>query len=142
MCYEINAPIALGEVIDGEAILLHLEQGNYFSTKGSGALIWAGIEQKAAADKISEALQSQYGLTADQASEDMKEFISKLADYDLIRECRTPAASGVTIPPGLDAEYSVPLLETYTDMQDLLLMDPIHGVDETGWPLPPKQDAA
>jgi hypothetical protein len=28
----------------------------------------------------------------------------------------------------------------YEDMQDLLLLDPIHDVDETGWPAR-KQDA-
>jgi hypothetical protein len=27
-----------------------------------------------------------------------------------------------------------PVLERYTDMQELLLLDPIHDVDETGWP--------
>ncbi len=30
--------------------------------------------------------------------------------------------------------YAPPALETYTDMQELLLLDPIHDVDETGWP--------
>jgi hypothetical protein len=28
----------------------------------------------------------------------------------------------------------VPVLNKYTDMQDLLLLDPIHEVDERGWP--------
>jgi hypothetical protein len=26
------------------------------------------------------------------------------------------------------------VLERYTDMQELLLLDPIHDVDQTGWP--------
>jgi hypothetical protein len=26
------------------------------------------------------------------------------------------------------------VLERYTDMQELLLLDPIHDVDESGWP--------
>jgi hypothetical protein len=29
----------------------------------------------------------------------------------------------------------VPLLRKYTDMRDLLLLDPIHDVDEQGWPV-------
>jgi len=33
--------------------------------------------------------------------------------------------------------FAPPVLEVYTDMQDLLLLDPIHDVDETvGWPSP------
>jgi hypothetical protein len=27
-----------------------------------------------------------------------------------------------------------PVLERYTDMQELLFLDPIHDVDESGWP--------
>ena len=27
-----------------------------------------------------------------------------------------------------------PTLEKYTDMQDLVLLDPVHEVDERGWP--------
>jgi hypothetical protein len=33
--------------------------------------------------------------------------------------------------------FTQPVLEVYTDMQDLLLLDPIHEVDEeAGWPSP------
>jgi len=30
--------------------------------------------------------------------------------------------------------YKAPELDTYEDMQDLILLDPIHEVDESGWP--------
>ena len=30
--------------------------------------------------------------------------------------------------------FEAPILQKYTDMQDLLLLDPIHEVDEAGWP--------
>jgi len=30
--------------------------------------------------------------------------------------------------------FDAPVLHSYTDMQDVLLLDPIHDVDETGWP--------
>ena len=32
--------------------------------------------------------------------------------------------------------YEPPQLEKYTDMQDLVLLDPVHEVDATGWPHP------
>jgi hypothetical protein len=34
------------------------------------------------------------------------------------------------------AEFHAPVLQVYSDMQDLLLLDPIHEVDATGWPMP------
>jgi len=30
--------------------------------------------------------------------------------------------------------FEKPKLQKFTDMQDLLLLDPIHEVDEAGWP--------
>ena len=34
------------------------------------------------------------------------------------------------------AYYSKPFLQKYTDMAALLLLNPIHEVDEQGWPQP------
>jgi hypothetical protein len=30
--------------------------------------------------------------------------------------------------------WAEPVLDKYTDMQELLLLDPIHEVDDAGWP--------
>ena len=35
---------------------------------------------------------------------------------------------------GLRAPFVAPELKRYADMQDLLLLDPVHDVDEKGWP--------
>lgn len=37
----INAPSVVGEVIDGEAVILNLETGKYYSARGSGSAIWS-----------------------------------------------------------------------------------------------------
>jgi hypothetical protein len=31
-------------------------------------------------------------------------------------------------------EFVTPCLQKYTDMEELLLIDPIHEIDEVGWP--------
>jgi hypothetical protein len=36
--------------------------------------------------------------------------------------------------PMLPGAFQPPTLESYNDMQDLLLLDPIHDVDDMGWP--------
>ena len=41
----------------------------------------------------------------------------------------------VETDPGIERlSFEAPILHKYTDMQDLLLLDPIHEVDEAGWP--------
>ena len=40
-------------------------------------------------------------------------------------------------PPAVtptDEPYQAPVLQAFDDMQDLLLFDPIHEVEPTGWP--------
>jgi hypothetical protein len=38
--------------------------------------------------------------------------------------------------------FTDPVIEIYTDLQDLLLLDPIHDVDDRGWPVFNPQAAA
>ena len=47
----------------------------------------------------------------------------------------TEATSRDGLPP-LGAAWTAPVLEVFTDMEDLLLLDPIHDVSEAvGWPM-------
>ena len=38
--FEVNSPAVVSEVIDGEAVIMNLKSGNYFSIQNSGAVIW------------------------------------------------------------------------------------------------------
>ena len=48
------------ETIDGEVIIIQLDQGNYFSLTGSGSEIWAGLTHGAAVDELAESLGERY----------------------------------------------------------------------------------
>ncbi|MCP4686880.1 MAG: PqqD family protein, partial [Desulfobacterales bacterium] len=39
-------------------------------------------------------------------------------------------------PAPVAAEFSPPALRKFTDMEELLLLDPIHEVNDAGWPIP------
>jgi hypothetical protein len=46
------------------------------------------------------------------------------------------------VQPGPEKpRFEPPILRTFEDMQDLLLLDPIHEVDEMGWPNAKKDEA-
>jgi len=142
--FEINAPIVSGEIIDGEAIVLHLKRGHYFSMEGSAALIWGGIERRIAPAAIADALATRFGIGRDEALQAVEVLIGELGSHDLIRAAEEPGdAAGELaglVPSGI--AYSAPRIEIFTDMEDLLLLDPIHEVDEAGWPVPPRQAQA
>jgi hypothetical protein len=46
----------------------------------------------------------------------------------------TPASGKTPAPVEPGTPFVPPVLERYTDMQELLFLDPIHDVDESGWP--------
>jgi len=58
-----------------------------------------------------------------------------VAESLLVPLASAPSPASTRKPSLLaDAPFVLPVLERYTDMQELLLIDPIHDVDETGWP--------
>jgi hypothetical protein len=69
-------------------------------------------------------------------------FLAELRDEDLLVETdaagQPPAANGR--PPS--EAFQPPVLEKYTDMQDLVVLDPVHEVDAVGWPQPKPDTSA
>ncbi|HKY63449.1 MAG TPA: PqqD family protein [bacterium] len=141
--YQVNAPKVISETIDGETIIINLESGNYFSLNASGGTLWQGLAGKASRAAIVENLCRLYNLKIKDAQSDVEEFFSRLLQENLIvgREGHGPGA-GAESPSRSDSRpYEKPTLLKYEDMQDLLLLDPIHDVDEAGWPMT-KQNAS
>lgn len=57
-----------------------------------------------------------------------------LHDELLIEDPSAPVANPPQPPPGR-VPFTAPALNTYTDMQEFMLVDPLHQVDESaGWP--------
>lgn len=141
-CYQVNAPAVAGEIIDGEAIILHLPRGHYFSSQGSGAFIWAGIERRMTLLDIAQALAARFDLSPPEAEAAVENFVVELAGHELIRPCDASEGTPADFEalPGA-GPYAPPQVEVYTDMQDLLLLDPIHDVDAVGWPVAPDRAA-
>lgn len=139
--YQPNSPAVASEVIDGEAVIMHLKSGKYFSAAASGGFIWACIERQQPVDHIAELFVQQYAATREQAKTAVDSFINDLLTEDLIREVsdkQPPALLSLEDLGGTESRkvFMNPALNVYSDMQDLLLLDPIHDVDEVGWPTP------
>lgn len=135
--YQVVSKKIIHEMIDNEVIIVNLENGHYYSVTNSGGLIWQMIVAGYSIDKIVHQLKSHFNLEDGLAEADLRAFLDSLVKENLIIE---DAGSGeetnkpeVDLPPG---DYEKPELEVYTDIEELLLLDPIHEVDEAGWPKP------
>jgi hypothetical protein len=141
--FRINSPHVVSETLEGEATIVDLESGTYYALNESGSLIWNELIAGADAQDAAQTLASTYGLGPDEAARAVEQLTGQLAEATLI----VPAASDSngSQPKRADQgsteaangkSYATPQLSTYTDMQELLLLDPIHEVDESGWPTP------
>jgi hypothetical protein len=142
----VNSPHVIHETIDGEVIVINLASGNYYSVKGSGAEVWDVIESSPGADKstIAATIAARFGRASDDIAQEITDFLEALQREELVAAVENGGTA--SMPPTNGAgdgskTFEPPLLEKYTDMQDLVLLDPVHEVDSTGWPAP-KPDAA
>jgi hypothetical protein len=118
----------VSEVIDGEVVAIDLESGRYYSLEGAAARAWEALRDGQDLDGIAAVVADEAGLGADEVRADVTGFLAELEAEGLLLD-----GNGAGQPqPG---PGRVPLiLNRYTDMQDLIVLDPIHDVDETGWP--------
>lgn len=140
--FRVNAPAVIREVFEDEAVLVHLESGNYYSLNGTGASVLQWIEGGLSREGV--IARARQSWNADDAA--IEHAVAALID-ELVQE-RLIVPDGIARDPiddaaaGASGPFTAPALSRYTDMQDLLLLDPIHDVDETGWPARPAGSGA
>ena len=137
--YRINSPPITHQTVDSEVIIIDLESGAYYSLRGSGALIWSLLEDEADRATICAEMSRSFRHPVAEIEGSVEVFLEQLVAKRLIAAVTGPgdASRGATgdrlrVPP--EGDYRAPELESYTDLQDLLLLDPIHQVGPQGWP--------
>lgn len=140
MTFRINAPAIAHQAIAGEMILINLENGTYYSVRGSGAAILDLVERGADRAGIVAALEVRHPAEAGRVGPAVSQFLDTLLQEGLIRahdapDRARPAAAGDAIAIAT-APFDDPQLEKYTDLKDLLFLDPVHEVTDAGWRAP------
>jgi hypothetical protein len=136
--FRINSPPVVAETLDGEATIVDLDSGTYYALNESGTFVWDELSRGTDRDSIPGTLADRYGLTPDEAGEAVDGLVAELLERKLISpltDGTAPSTNGAaTGANGNIPSYSPPKLSAYTDMQELLLLDPVHEVDDAGWP--------
>ena len=140
--FELSSPRVAMQVIDGEAILIDFERGNYFSARGLGCALLRHFVLGFTLTELGESLE-QRGRDREQLTLQASRYLRKLVDEELVAPSPDLAGPRGDVPdiPYEPPEVEEPELVKYTDLADLLLLDPIHDVDEQGWPPPERANA-
>lgn len=123
------------ETIDGEAILIALDTGTYYSLTGSGAEIWALLSAGHSVGAAAAALAACYPEQAAPARAAVQRLAQELEQEGLLVASANVADTAL-VAPSAQGSFELPALHRYTDMEYFLRLDPIHEVDPAkGWPV-------
>jgi hypothetical protein len=139
--YRVNGPQVISETVGGETIIVNLASGHYFNLQGTAVDVWDGVVREEPTEAIVARLGATYAAADGEIEEAVARFLADLAAAELV----TPEENGTTAPvavatrpDGADLPpFTPPSFTTYTDMQDIILLDPVHEVDARGWPHAP-----
>jgi Coenzyme PQQ synthesis protein D (PqqD) len=127
--YRIRVPQVVHEAVDGEVVAIDFTTGSYFSLRGPAEAAWSALTGDEARD-VATVTQSVADRFADEADPGrVGTFLDQLVDEGLLDRTGEAATNGHGTG-GLT-------FEKFTDMEELILLDPVHDVSEAGWPNAP-----
>lgn len=140
MEYRLNSPDVVQEDLEGEVIVVHLVSGSYYSLTKSGADVWKRLVAGQTAGAIVDQLAEITDGTPAVIGPAVDQFVADLVAEQLLVSAAAGSAGlpmAAVATPAERIPFEAPRFEKFTDMQELLLVDPIHEVAEAGWPLQP-----
>ncbi len=121
-----------------ESVIVNLDSGSYYSAQGTADFVWALVADGASESQILDRMTTRFTGDRDEIIRTVTEFLTHLASENLVEPVAS-GANGTASPETVDAKtgqtFVAPILQKYTDMEELLRLDPIHEVDEVGWPV-------
>lgn len=130
----VDEPRVAAHLVEGEAIVIDFETGSYFAARDVGAYIVDLLLCGACVGQIEDRVQASTAADAALAKEWVQGFLEKLETERLIVVEKASEAPPLSGAPRADVPARAPVLEKFTDVASLLLLDPIHDADTTGWP--------
>ncbi len=145
--FRINKPKVIHEDFGGEVVIIHFDTGRYYTLNKTASFMWQLIDGGAAGREIVVALTRNWACDSVDIPAVAEAFLTELLEEDLI--VTEQSADGARFEPQDNGDnpadpsekpaFVEPTISGFNDMQELLLLDPIHDVDETGWPSAQKE---
>lgn len=116
------------KVLEGEAVIINLLNGTYYSLDKAGAVVWELAAGGGTVAEITDGVTARYEVDAARAHSDIERLIDELVAERLLipangSDGERPTGPLATMVGGRQS-YEAPMLTTYRDMADLLALDP------------------
>jgi len=131
--YAVSSNDIVYETFDGDAVVLDLASGRYFGFSDSGSCVWeALIAQVPPVSLVGRACGN-----GQLSAADLDAFIDRLTEYGLLSPATDMASVALSpeLAQRLAATREALKIDMHDELADLVMVDPIHDVDEpAGWP--------
>ncbi len=74
----------LWEEVEGEVVLLKLDEGKSFRLNRTGGRVWRGIVEKSSLEQIAAGLSDRLTINGYNVNDDLEQFISELIEEKLV----------------------------------------------------------
>lgn len=134
--YRVNKPSIVNEIIDGEAVMINLDSGSYYSADKTGAAVWEALAEGASLPEACAFVAERFAGEPAAIEKGVAAFVERLLAEGLmvVDSARVPGPLPPAPGGSPTSAFEPPTVQRYDDMKDLLLSDPIHDVDASGWP--------
>jgi hypothetical protein len=139
--FRINEPNVIYQTFDQEVVAVQLNTGSYHTLPGIAgeAFLLLGATGSTA-QTVAAKLAAKYDAPVATIEQDVQIFIGQLLDQMMV--VSIAGAEGTAVPRSLEpvqpeahlAPYIAPRLESFSDLEGLVLIDPVHDVAAAGWP--------
>ena len=138
-CFRPREEEVASKVIDGEAIIINLANGVYYSMDKVGALVWERLQAGYTLDDVIRVVTATYDVSPEQAESNVVELVEELLQENLVVTSENGASHAAEVIAEQEGKspYELPKLNIYRDMGDLLALDPpVPGLGDTPWKEP------
>jgi hypothetical protein len=135
-CFRLNEPSVIYQTFDQEVVAVHLNTGSYHTLPGiAGEAFLLLAATGSSPREMASHLAARYDAPAAVIEPDLQVFISQLLGQAMVVAIDGPTAPLTPAAPVSQlAPYSAPTLESFSDLEGLVLIDPVHDVEAAGWP--------
>lgn len=132
--YKLNENLISMERLDGEVIIISFESGKYYSSSETGAdLLWL-LKQNVEPKVWEEVLQKRFNFDKFPFQE-ISDFLNRCNSEGIISNWDGDLSGQPDLPNDYEfTAWKKPELLAFADLQDLLVVDPIHDSSLEGWP--------
>jgi fermentation-respiration switch protein FrsA (DUF1100 family) len=132
---QANPDEVAAKVVQGEAIIINLATGVYYSMTGVGAAAWGLLEATGDVARTVETLCVSYNVDAARCRGEVERLVAELLTERLLLPGDGPAGNGpVPAATSLRQSWEAPTLNIYRDMSDLMALDPpVPGLAPIPW---------